>query len=129
MNPKVEVVKLKIQKKGQQVGTFSTRVVIEGGFEVTLPGMRIVEGAKGAFIDVPSRKFKESGFVPFYYLNKPLRDLVTHEGLAAYRQATEEKVPAGSVAAVSSKPAALTGAAGPAKPWVKREWKQNQANK
>src|ERR1019366_9081112 len=93
MNPKIEVVKLNIAKKGHQVGTFSARCTFEGGFEITLPGMRIVEGSKGTFVDLPSRKFKEGGFVPFYYLNKALRDLITKEGLESYRKAGAEKQP------------------------------------
>ncbi len=91
MNPKIEVVKLNIAKKGQQVGTFSAKVTFEEKYEAIWPGMRIVEGAKGTFVDLPSRQFKEVGFVPFYYLNKALRDLITHEGLEAYRKAVAER--------------------------------------
>ncbi len=137
MNPNIEVVKLNIAKKGQQVGTFSARCTFEGGLEVTLPALRIVEGAKGTFVDVPSRQFKDVGFVPFYYLNKALRDLITHEGLDAYRKAVAEKagekpasqapvVPtteASSVAPAVARPAAVTSAAAPAKTWPKKEWK------
>ncbi len=137
MNPKIEVVKLNIAKKGQQVGTFSAKVTFEEKYEAIWPGMRIVEGAKGTFVDLPSRQFKEVGFVPFYYLNKALRDLITHEGLEAYRKAVAEKtgekpaslasvVPttlASSVVPAVAGPAAVTSAAAPAKTWPKKEWK------
>ncbi len=139
MNPKIEVEKLNIAKKGQQVGTFSARVGFDGGCEVTLPGMRIVEGAKGTFVDVPSRQFKDVGFVPFYYLNKALRDLITHEALDAYRKAVAEK--AGEKPTSPAVPAAPAGPAvaavkpespvvpSQAKTWPRKEWKPNPARK
>lgn len=140
MNPKIEVVKMNIQKKGQQVGTFSARVAFDGGFEVILPGMRVVEGAKGVFVDLPSRKFKEVGFVPFYYLNKPMRDLVTREGLAAYELAVKEKkldqaggpVEVASKAVVTVATAKQIAAVKPvatAKSWPRKEWRPTYQKK
>ena len=132
MNPKIEVVKLNIARKGHQVGTFSVKVGFEGGCEVTLPGMRIVEGSKGTFVDLPARKFKEGGFVPFYYLNKSLKDLITKEGLESYRKEGAEKQPEKTASAVPAavKPAAASAAMvskptvpAQAKTWPRKEWK------
>lgn len=134
MNPKVEVVKLNIQKKGHQVGICSVKLVIEGGFEVTLPGMRIVEGSKGTFVDVPSRKFKDVGFVPHFYLNKVLKDLIAGQVIDAYeftRAGKEiEKVKATpEQAAVAKLPVGQTKPMAPAKPWVKKPWVPNTVRK
>lgn len=142
MNPKIEVVKLNIQKKGQQVGTFSVKVLIEGGCEIILPGMRIVEGSKGTFVDLPARKFKDVGFVPHYYLNKGLRDLVTQEALTIYRKKGNEMITGKTVTTASpvapavktattttATPAqaaarpAITSTLAPAKSWRRKEWK------
>jgi DNA-binding cell septation regulator SpoVG len=144
MNPKIEVVKLNIAKKGQQVGTFSVKVGFDSECEVTLPGMRIVEGAKETFVDVPSRQFKDVGFVPHYYLNKALKDLITDQALDAYEQAVAEGkleqagVPAAAKPATAST-AAATGAPSTtaekptvpahAKTWPRKEWKPSTARK
>ena len=127
MNPKIEVVRLNIAKKGHQTGTFSVKVGFDGGCEVTLPGMRIVEGPKGTFVDLPSQKFKEEGFIPFFYLNKALRDLIAAKGLEAYAKAVVEK-PASPAPVV---PGAVPGAVVAAKPqtWPKKEWKQSYVKK
>ncbi len=138
MNPKIEVVKLNIARKGHQVGTFSVKVGFDGGCEVTLPGMRIVEGSKGTFVDLPARKFKEGGFVPFYYLNKSLKDLITKEGLENYRKAGTGKQPEKAAFAVpaAARPAAASATMvskptvpAPAKTWPRKEWKPNSFKK
>ena len=133
MNPKIEVVKMNIQKKGQQVGTFTARLGFDGGFEVVLPGMRIVEGSKGTFVDLPARKFKDVGFVPHYYLNKGLRDLITREALTLYKRKEEEKLTGKTVTTVSpaaAKPVEVKAALSvPPKTWPKKEWKPNSFKK
>ncbi len=136
MNPKIEVVKLNILKKGHQAGTFSVKVGFEPGCEVILPGMRIVEGSKGTFVDLPSRKFKEVGFVPFYYLNKALRDLITSQALVEYRKTVAGKVesPIAAAAPTVVKPVVSSAASRPtspttAKTWPRKEWKPNSIRK
>jgi len=73
MNPRLKC-EVECREKGAAGRDVLRSVGFDGRCEVTLPGMRIVEGAKGTFVDVPSRQFKDVGFVPFYYLNKALRD-------------------------------------------------------
>ncbi len=136
MNPKILVEKLNVQKNGQQVGTFTAKVGFEGGCEVILPGMRIVDGSKGTFVDVPSRKFKDAGFLPFYYLNKPLRDLISHEGLESYKKEVAENQPERTaVSAVVVKQAAVPSQAPASKPtvpvktWPRKLWKPSYVKK
>lgn len=99
MNPKVEILKLYLGKKGQLVATFTAKVsfAIKGegndvSYETHYPKMVVIEGSKGTFVDVPTRKYKESQDpVPLYYLNKPLKDLIEDQALDAYEQAVLEK--------------------------------------
>ena len=136
MNPKILVEKLNVQKNGQQVGRFSVKVGFEGGCEVILPGMRIVEGSKGTFVDVPSRKFKDAGFLPFYYLNKPLRDLISHEGLESYKKMVAEKQPEKTAVSAAVQKQAVVISASPAstpmvpvKTWPRKLWKPSYVKK
>lgn len=91
MDPKVEIVKLNIQKKGHVRATFTAKVTFDEKYTAHFPGMKVIEGAKGTFTDVPQRKFKEEGFVPQYYLNKELKDLITEQALYQFNQFEEDK--------------------------------------
>jgi len=91
MEPKVEILKMNVQKKGHVRATFTAKVTFEGNFTAHFPGMKVIEGAKGTFTDVPQRKFKEEGFLPLFYLNKALKEITEDQALEAYEQALAEK--------------------------------------
>jgi len=96
---------------------------------VHFPNMRVMEGSKGRFVSAPTRKSGED-FIPHYFLNKEMLDLLRRAGMEAFDKATAEKGPASpvlpaakSAVAVANKPVSVPSEAGPSKPWVRREWK------
>jgi DNA-binding cell septation regulator SpoVG len=92
MDPKVEILKIYLAKAGHLLATFTAKVTFAGKYEVHFPNMRVVEGSKGQFIDLPTRKFKGAQEpVPHYYMNKALKDIVEDQALDAYEQAIAEK--------------------------------------
>lgn len=91
MEPKIEIAKMNIQKKGHVRATFTAKVTFDEKYTVHFPGMKVVEGSKGTFCDVPQRKFKEEGFIPHYYLGKELKDLITEQALYDYQRLDQEK--------------------------------------
>jgi len=130
MNPKVEVVRMLVEKKGGVLATFTAKVTFDEKYQVHFPNMRVMDGTKGRFVSAPTRKSGED-FIPLYFLNKELLDLLRRAGMEAFDKATTGKgsikpgpmVPAAAVAtkpAVAARPAAGPG---PAKSWVRREWK------
>ncbi len=92
MDPKVEILKVYPAKKGHLLATFTAKVTFGDKYEVHFPNMRVVEGPKGLFVDLPTRKYKENQDpVPLYYLNKPLKEIIEDQALGAYDQAIAEK--------------------------------------
>ncbi len=92
MDPKVEILKVYPAKKGHLLATFTAKVTFEGKYEAHFPNMRVVEGTKGQFVDLPTRKYKESvEAVPLYYLNKALKEIIEDQAFDAYEQAIAEK--------------------------------------
>lgn len=87
MEPKIEVLKVSLGKKGKVLAYANARVTFgegEGAPSVTLSSLKVVDGAKGKFVDVPARKFKEQDYIPYYFLNKSLKEAVTKAVLEAY---------------------------------------------
>jgi DNA-binding cell septation regulator SpoVG len=91
VKPKVEILNLSLGKKGHRLATFTAKVTFEEKYEIHFPNMRVVEGTKGQFVDVPTRKFKDKDFLPMYYLNKLLKEIIEDQALGAYEQALAEK--------------------------------------
>ncbi len=92
MDPKVEILKVYPAKKGHLLATFTAKVTFGDKYEAHYPNMRVVEGSKGLFVDLPSRKYKENQDpVPLYYLNKALKEIIEDQALGAYDQAIAEK--------------------------------------
>ena len=133
MNPKIEVVRMLVEKKGGVLAMFTAKVTFDGKYQVHFPNMKVVVGPKGRFVSTPTRKSGED-FIPHYFLNKELLDLVRKAGMDAYELAVKGSVnstPTAPEVPVANKPAAVTaktGPNGPAKPWVRKEWKPTVAN-
>ena len=102
MEPKIEVLKVSLGKKGKVLAYLNARVTFpvsqkaEGDksgvsvFGITLSSLKVIDGAKGKFVEAPARKFKDQGFVPFYFLNKPMKDAITTACLTAYEAKVKE---------------------------------------
>lgn len=95
MEPKIEVLKVSLGKKGKVLAYANARVTFgegEGAYGVTLSSLKVVDGAKGKFVDVPARKYKDqTDYVPFYFLNKPMKDGVTKAVLEAYEKEAKSR--------------------------------------
>ena len=92
MDPKVEILKVYPAKRGHLLATFTAKVTFGDKYEVHFPNMRLVEGTKGQFVDLPTRKYKETQDpVPLYYINKLLKEIIEDQALDAYEQAMAEK--------------------------------------
>jgi DNA-binding cell septation regulator SpoVG len=92
MEPKVEVMRMFVGKKGSVLAFFTARISFEE-YSITLPNLKIVEGNNGRFIGVPSRKYKEQGFVNLFFPNKPLLGAILKPALENYKKALKEKKP------------------------------------
>jgi DNA-binding cell septation regulator SpoVG len=77
-------------KKGSVLAFLTARISFED-YSITLPNLKIVEGNNGRFIGVPSRKFKDQGFVNLFFPNKPMLEAIRKPALEAYENALKEK--------------------------------------
>jgi DNA-binding cell septation regulator SpoVG len=103
MEPKIEVLSVNLGRKGKVLAYLNARVTFPasqkaGGdksgeivFGITLSGLKVIDGAKGKFLDAPARKFKGKGFIPFYFPNKALKEALTQAGLEAYEKKAKEE--------------------------------------
>jgi DNA-binding cell septation regulator SpoVG len=144
MDPKVEVVRMLVEKKGGVLATFTVKVTFDEKYQVHFPNMKVAEGPKGRFVSSPTRKSGDD-FIPLYFLNKELLDLLRRAGMEAYDKALAGKglgnsAPLVTVAAVSaSTPASpvapavprpgTPSTATPVKTWPRKEWKPSPARK
>lgn len=97
MEPTIEVLKVSLGKKGKVLAYMNARVTFQGEHGITLSSLKLIDGAKGKFVDTPARKYKDQGYVPYYFLNKPMKDTLTTACLDAF-----EKAKAGKGSAVAS---------------------------
>jgi len=86
MEPKIEVLKVNLGRKGKVLAYFSARVTF-GGYGITLPDLKVLNGTKGKFIAAPTRKTQDGRFIALFYPNKAFMDALRTAGLKAYDKA------------------------------------------